>query len=77
MSAWDIGRLGVVALAFGMAWCFALSPLACIAVFSAASALANFILFGVNAAVILRGKLAAAGRPQPGQRPLAEAAETT
>ena len=76
MSAWDIGRLGAVGLAFGVAWRFSLSPLACVAVFCAASGLANLVLFGINAVVIIRAKTAAR-RPQPIPHRLAGAKGTT
>ncbi len=56
MSAWDIGRLSIVAAAFGIAWRLSLSPLACVALFSAAGSLANLVLLGLNAAVIRRAK---------------------
>jgi hypothetical protein len=76
MSAWDIGRLGAVVLAFAVAWHFSLSPLACVAVFSTASCSANLVLFGLNAAVIMRAT-SAARRLQPVSPRLADVKGTT
>jgi O-antigen/teichoic acid export membrane protein len=59
MSGWEIGRLALMGLAFGISWHLSLGPTACVIAVTAALATASIILFGLNAAAILRARAAA------------------
>jgi O-antigen/teichoic acid export membrane protein len=66
MSGWEIGRLAFMGLAFGISWHFSLGPTACVIAVTAALAAASIILFGLNAAAIVRARRAATPRAAPG-----------
>jgi hypothetical protein len=59
MCAWELAQLALVAGALGAAWRMMLSPMACVVAITAAFAIANAILLGLNTVAVRRVALRA------------------
>jgi hypothetical protein len=66
MSGWEIGRLALMGLAFGISWHLSLGPTACVMAVTATLATASMILFGLNVAAILRARATATPHAKSG-----------